>query len=407
MEEETPTYKIIHCNNNENPHFSCIDCFRDYVKERIGVQEWKLKCYDCSDCEATYARSQRAIALDAKTMETLDRLQQQAEIKLADMKGLASCPFCDFAAICPPIKVDWEFRCENPECEKVSCRKCNRETHAPKSCKEAKEEQGIEERHEIEEARTAALLKKCPGCGRSIIKEGGCNKVRCQCGRYICDVCGKDITKADYNHFGEMTGVLHSKTKCALYDNAPARLEKGVQEAEEKAMKKIREENPDISEEDLKIKFNKEVEIGNVSPFARRMGLPPGAMGGRLPPGFPGGYGPPVMPPGLLPHIPGHGPPPVYYGPGDRYGHPHHMAPQMQFPYPGPQGRPLLPVVPGPPPVGNFGQRRRHAPEVPMQMPGAFPPNDQWARLPGGIADRQFHDMAHAIQGRRRNEGHG
>ena len=69
-----------------------------------------------SGCKATYSRKEKQRALDAKTLETLERLQQQAELKLANMTGLESCPFCDFAAICPPVEVDKEFRCGNPEC---------------------------------------------------------------------------------------------------------------------------------------------------------------------------------------------------------------------------------------------------------------------------------------------------
>lgn len=367
LDEETPTYKIIHCDNDTTPHFTCFSCFREYAKDRIGVQEWELKCADSSGCDATFTRSQRAKALDAKTMETLDRLQQQAEIKKAGMKGLSHCPFCHFAAICPSIEEDWEFRCGNPECEKVSCRRCDRESHVPKSCKEAKEEQGLDERHLVEEARTAALIKKCPGCGRGIIKEGGCNRVLCLCGRYICDVCGKDTT-GGYNHFGEVTGILKKKGVCPLYTDDAARAEKGVQEAEDKARKKILEENPDISEEDLRIKFKENFRDGHLSPngqFARQMGLMPG----QIPRGYPGGYGVPLIPPGLPPR--GNWAAPPAYAPQQGYGYAH-MAPPMEYPWgPPAQHRAAHPHAPAP--MGNFGQRRRHAPDAQMQMPAAFP----------------------------------
>ena len=74
---------------------------------------------DGSGCTATFSRQERERFLDAKSIEKIERLQQQDEIRLADLKNLCTCPFCDFAAICPPIEEDKEFRCHNPECEEV------------------------------------------------------------------------------------------------------------------------------------------------------------------------------------------------------------------------------------------------------------------------------------------------
>ena len=74
---------------------------------------------DGSRCTATFSRQERERFLDAKSIEKLESLQQQDEIRLADLQNLSTCPFCDFAAICPPIEEDKEFRCHNPECEEV------------------------------------------------------------------------------------------------------------------------------------------------------------------------------------------------------------------------------------------------------------------------------------------------
>lgn len=74
---------------------------------------------DESGCTATFSRQERERFLDPKSIEKLERLQQQDEIRLADLQNLCACPFCDFAAICPPIEEDREFRCHNPECEEV------------------------------------------------------------------------------------------------------------------------------------------------------------------------------------------------------------------------------------------------------------------------------------------------
>ena len=110
--------KITHCNGDE-PHFFCLDCAQQNAKTDIGNSRYGLRCMDGSRCTATFSRQERERFLDAKSIEKLERLQQQDEIRLADLQNLSTCPFCDFAAICPPIEEDKEFRCHNPECEEV------------------------------------------------------------------------------------------------------------------------------------------------------------------------------------------------------------------------------------------------------------------------------------------------
>ena len=134
----------------------------------------------------------------------------------------------------------------------------------------------MDERHAVEEAMTKALLKTCPKCGKQILKQDGCNKVVCFCGGMMCDYCGKDITKDGYNHFsGPGAGGMGSSKKCPTHDNTEQRRKAQVDKAEAEAIKKAREENPDLTEEQLKLKFSKEVEIESstlgVDPLAQRM----------------------------------------------------------------------------------------------------------------------------------------
>lgn len=219
-----------------------------------------------SGCKATFSREQRTRFLDNKSIEKLERLQQQDEIRKAELPNLSTCPFCDFAAICPPVEEDREFRCHNPECAEVSCRLCKLKSHIPLNCEESKKENGVSERRVIEEARTEALVRTCGKCKTRILKEDGCNKVICtSCYAVLCDYCGKDISKIMYNHFdaqgrappGLITG---QEGKCPLYDESSKRKDQQVDQAEKDAMSKVRAEHPELSEEDLKIKFAKSVQ---------------------------------------------------------------------------------------------------------------------------------------------------
>lgn len=234
---------------------------------------------DQSRCQASFARLERARFLDAATIDKLERLQQQDEIRRAELGDLASCPFCEYAAICPPAEVDRIFECQNPDCLEASCRLCKQKSHIPLSCDEFKRESGIGERHAVEEARTEALIRSCKKCQVRILKEDGCNKVVCtNCYSTICDYCGEDISKSKYEHFdGEHQGLPTGKGKCPLYD-ASNRKEDQIEKAGKAAMDKVRKENPSLSEEDLKIKFAKVVQDQSRRHSEMpNMRLPPGA----------------------------------------------------------------------------------------------------------------------------------
>lgn len=264
--------KITHCDGDE-PHFFCLECAERNAKNEIGNSRYKLTCMDGSGCKASFSREQKQRFLDAKSLETIERIQQQAELRLAKLPNYIECPFCDFGAICPPVDVDKEFRCGNEKCEKISCRLCKLESHLPLTCEESKKENGISERHIIEEARTLALLRTCPKCKVKILKEDGCNKVICTCGGMLCDYCGKDISEVGYVHFDGGSGPVGKK--CPTYDNFRVRRNKKVEKAEAEALEKIRRDNPNIDAEDLKIKFaetikspsKRETELPQANPF--------------------------------------------------------------------------------------------------------------------------------------------
>jgi TRIAD3 protein (E3 ubiquitin-protein ligase RNF216) len=203
----------------------------------------------------TYVRAQ---FLDEKTKIALERNEQEANLRLAGIENLASCPFCPYAAEYPPVEVDREFRCQAPDCEKVSCRLCKLESHIPKSCEENAKETGLSARRHIEEAMSAALIRKCNKCGTPFIKEEGCNKMRCTlkgCGNVQCYVCSKSC---DYDHFND-EGRGGKPGNCPLFESVETRHDEEVSKAEKEALDKIRAEHPEYTEDDLKVKVSENV----------------------------------------------------------------------------------------------------------------------------------------------------
>ena len=257
FDDEIPINRAVPCDG-KHVHFYCNSCVKNQAASRIGQMQYELNCMFSGSlpCTAPLSRSDLRQVLDRKTIAKLEEMQQNAEIGEADIEGLEECPFCDFKAVCVSADIDREFICGNEDCAKTSCRLCHEVTHIPKSCEEAKRardrDRGATLRHNVEEAMSDALLRKCPNpkCRIAIIKEYGCNKMVCEkCRTILCYVCGKDITKGrggGYEHFS-VPGA-----PCKLHDEQePNREAEQVAKAQKEAINKVRMENPDIDEATL------------------------------------------------------------------------------------------------------------------------------------------------------------
>jgi TRIAD3 protein (E3 ubiquitin-protein ligase RNF216) len=200
----------------------------------------------------------RNLFLDETTIIALERNEQEANLRMAGIENLASCPFCPYAAEYPPIEVNREFQCQAPDCEKISCRLCKLESHIPKNCEEHAKETGLSIRRQIEEAMSAALIRKCNKCQTPFVKEEGCNKMTCTrngCRNIQCYVCSKSC---DYNHFDD-TRRGGKPGNCPLFESVEDRHDNEVKKAEKEALDRVRAEHPEYTEEDLKVKMSENV----------------------------------------------------------------------------------------------------------------------------------------------------
>jgi TRIAD3 protein (E3 ubiquitin-protein ligase RNF216) len=161
--DEFALNRMVHCNA-DTIHWFCRACARRSAETEIGLSKYELTCMSMDGCTGDFSRDQRNIFLDENLTIALERIEQEAVLRLAGIENLETCPFCPFAAEYPPVDEDKEFRCLKPDCERVSCRLCRRETHIPKSCHEAALESGQSARRVIEEAMSAAMIRKCNKC---------------------------------------------------------------------------------------------------------------------------------------------------------------------------------------------------------------------------------------------------
>ncbi|KAI6851343.1 hypothetical protein KC327_g16427 [Hortaea werneckii] len=270
--DDLPMNRQVHCDGL-TAHFTCYDCITAYIKSEVGESRCRLLCP--SGCGSGFAPNQLNLLEDKQLLEKFAELEQEEAIRDAGLEDLEECPFCDYKAILPPIEEDFEFRCANPECEQVSCRRCKSISHIPMSCEQYAKENRISSRHKIEEAMTAAMIRSCNRCKKQFIKEYGCNKMTCpSCHNMQCYCCSQ--TLKNYDHFDQAPVRSSRKNgkKCPLYDDVEVRHEREVKEAEEAAKKQLMEGNPELNAEDLEIKISDRVKQAEANK-AQRAG-PPG-----------------------------------------------------------------------------------------------------------------------------------
>jgi TRIAD3 protein (E3 ubiquitin-protein ligase RNF216) len=285
--EDFPMNRMVHCQNEQTIHWFCRPCTRQTAENEIGNSKYQIKCMSMEGCESGFSRATKMQFLDEKTLIALDRNEQEEMLRLAGIENLASCPFCPFAAEYPPVEENREFRCQAPDCEKISCRLCQEESHIPKSCAEHAKDKGLSVRRQIEEAMSAALIRKCNKCGTPFIKEEGCNKMTCTrsgCYNIQCYVCSKSCS---YDHFNDRSRG-GKPGNCPLFENVEERHQQEVSKAEKEALALVRQEHPEYTEEDLKIKVSEEVKKDE----ERKRSMPPrhpihGPFAHRMPPGMP------------------------------------------------------------------------------------------------------------------------
>ncbi|KAJ7063387.1 hypothetical protein C8F01DRAFT_1132808 [Mycena amicta] len=251
--------KMIQCPEG---HLFCEPCMTQYAETLLGSHDHKIVCMDQSGCKLAFPVEQLRRFLTPKLLDLYERVKQNKEVAAAGIQGLEECPFCEFKCLIeneqvgpthPPVK-NYSV-CRNEECSSVTCRKCKQLDHLPKSCKEVEEDKKREGRHHVEEAMTRALMRNCPKCQKSFVKDHGCNKMICpDCHTMSCYVCREVIT--GYEHFATQPGQPNlpgssKSNRCPLWDVAVE--QRHVKAAAEKAREEYKRANPDADDEHLQV----------------------------------------------------------------------------------------------------------------------------------------------------------
>lgn len=254
FDDEVPLNRLVSCMADP-AHFFCFSCVEGLADTQIGLMKYQLLCMDGSGCTAELSNDGVGKAIPIKTFDRLQLNKQQAEIIAAGLQGLEECQFCDYKAVCEDVTVEPVFYCQNPDCARATCRKCNKDSHLPRTCEENNEQNELSARHLVEEARSEAVMRTCPKCKVKIVKEYGCNKMTCSnCRTLLCYECKADLSALPnpYTHFNE------KGSECSLYDEEGVdRHDAEADMAETEAIDKVQEQDVGIDASKLRIETGK------------------------------------------------------------------------------------------------------------------------------------------------------
>lgn len=208
--EEKTADNIICC---EKKHYFCHDCVnKSYTGMITGDVKIISGCFHIG-CESRFDNDELGTVVPAKTLGKIRFKKLQKKLKESE---LYKCPYCPYYG---PKEENGTLQCLSEDCARLSCIACQ-EDHEGKTCEEAKKTKKVD----VNLIADENLIRPCPvpSCRNRVLREDGCSKMTCSCGRSFCWVCS--ATVKDYSHFCDCDNRGHrgwdrcSKCgKCGLY----------------------------------------------------------------------------------------------------------------------------------------------------------------------------------------------
>lgn len=197
--DEFELSNMMQCGNH---HYFCNLCYKNHLNVLLSEGNTKLKCID-KHCDYIFTFNQIEKIIDAKTLQFYTKSVQMEEIRLSGLE-VVSCPFCSFSFV---LDGKMEFvDCQNQNCLKLFCLKCNKEAHPEVSCENLTRYDTLKKF--METKMDEIMIRQCNRCKLNYIKVEACNHIKCKdCSAEMCYVCGAAIQ--GYKHF--------DKGGCPLY----------------------------------------------------------------------------------------------------------------------------------------------------------------------------------------------
>jgi hypothetical protein len=172
---------------DECKHAYCRACLKSYLREKINnVDLIEIKC-PTPNCVSVLSEPLiRQVLGDEDEFKRILRFKRLAEQRRSNNVWCAT-PDCETAL---PASVEPRRRCG--KCGRVTCTVCQRQHGDDEACNL---------RATADDEFILDKCRRCPGCATPVLKETGCNLVKCtSCAQRFCFLCGQ---RADYGHFSD------------------------------------------------------------------------------------------------------------------------------------------------------------------------------------------------------------
>ena len=182
-------------------HYFCIDCWENYLKEKINnANVGKISCMQ-HGCSAFLTENfiKSILENDDAIIKKYEKFLERQKILMSD-KNVKFCPIpdCDGYA---EKKSDKYVKCNFGH---DFCFECLKQPHGKKDCEEMIDEG-------FEEWKKHKIVKRCPNCKIWTEKNEGCNHMTCvECKFQWCWLCQKKYSSGHYNT-GSCKGLQFEK----------------------------------------------------------------------------------------------------------------------------------------------------------------------------------------------------
>ena len=215
-------YKVkISCN-----HSFCIDCWENYLKEKINnANVAKISCMQ-HGCSIALTRDfiKKILNNDDILMKKYDKFEERHKLLMSD-KNIKFCPTPDCDGYAERKSKDKKYvKCNFGH---DFCFECLNAPHGDKKCEELIDKG-------FEDWKSHKIVKRCPKCQMWTEKNEGCNHMTCvECKFQWCWLCQKEYSSNHYS-YGSCKGLQFEKEQdeekikkmlernAKLYPNPPA-----------------------------------------------------------------------------------------------------------------------------------------------------------------------------------------